>query len=278
MGDIWVFEFKSICVQHKLNCRIGCCVVRCEMSESYDTIPKDRWGDARWIWEQQISGRKNFDSFSFMGTLNDLQGDPNWRSIFDPVKNTEGMTEFLDRLQGHFDLCSAPNNADGSFTVYQHPTRTKRNRKINKKAMIELTRRIINTAIAGFKLSDEPDDAQKLSQIPVIWSDDSSHHFQLTFSKQQENRNGLPLGLSLGEAWEFEIWNEEYFLKSGSVLGNDLDEAVYSLANDPALERYLLQSFQVHDLDVDAQYELEWINNCIFYFDETTCYVTQRPE
>lgn len=240
------------------------------MPENYDTVPKDRWSDARWIWEQQISGQNNFDSCSFMGTLNDLQTDPNWQSIFDPVKNTKGMTEFLDRLQAHFDLCSSSNNADGSINLYQHPTRTKRNGKTDKKAMVELTRRILNTAIAGFELSDEPALAQKLDQVPVLWSDDATQHFQLAFREQQENRNGYPLGISLGEAWEFEIWNEEHFLKSGSVLGNALDEAVYSLANDPALQRYLLQSFQVHDLDVNAQYELEWVNNCIFYFDEKT--------
>lgn len=248
------------------------------MLENYDTVPKDRWGDARWIWEQQISGQKNFDSCSFMGTLNDLQSDPNWRSIFDLVKNTKGMTEFLDRLQAHFDLCSPSNSADGSFYLYQHSTRTKRNGKINKRAMVELTRRVVNTAIAGFELSEDSDQAIKLSQIPVIWSDDPSQHFQLAFREQQENRNGHPVGISIGEAWEFEIWNEEHFLKSGSVLGNALDEAVYSLANDPALQRYLLQSFQVHNLDVDAQYELEWVNNCILYFDAKTCYVTQRPE
>jgi len=188
------------------------------------------------------------------------------------------MTEFLDRLQAHFDLCSFSNNTDGSFNLYQHPMRTKRNGKTDKKAMVELTRRILNTAIAGFELSDEPALAQKLNQVPVLWSDHATHHFQLAFREQQENRNGYPLGISLGEAWEFEIWNEEHFLNSGSVLGNALDEAVYSLANDPALQRYLLQSFQVHDLDVNAQYELEWINNCIFYFDEKNCYVTLRPE
>jgi hypothetical protein len=247
------------------------------MAKKYNKVPAERWDDPRWIWEEQISGRQNFESCEFMGTLNDLQSDKNWRSVFDPVKDTKGMREFLDRLQAHFDLCNPANNPDGSYSVYQHPSRTSVDGIIDKKAMVEIARRHLHTIIAAFELSDEPEDAKKLSQIPIVWNDDASDYFQLEFREQRDKRDGRPLGLSLGEAWEFEIWKEEYFQNSGSVLGNDLDEAVYSLANDFGLQRYLMQSFQIHNLDVDALYELEWINNCVFYFDETSCYVAQRP-
>jgi len=43
------------------------------MSENYDDIPEEFWGDPKRIWQAQISGEKNFDDYSFMGALNDLQ-------------------------------------------------------------------------------------------------------------------------------------------------------------------------------------------------------------
>jgi len=75
------------------------------MKRKYDTLPYE-WttGDPKRIWQAQICGEKNFEACSFMGALNDLQADLNWRDAFKGLEKCTGMAEFMDRLQGHFEI------------------------------------------------------------------------------------------------------------------------------------------------------------------------------
>jgi len=257
------------------------------MSEKYDSVPRDWWGDPKRIWQAQIKGEKNFDSYSFMGCLNDLQGDPNWREAFAGIETSTGMSEFMDRLQGHFNLCNPSQNPDGSFNVYQHPSRTKTSGDIDKKAMVRLTERHIKTLIKGCKLSEMEDLGMEISKHKVLWTDEPLPYFFLPW-KEQQNADDPPKELYESDAWDFQFYMKRtngnpYCFgidRVPKILG-DLEEAVYSLANDFGLRRYLMQSFfkpEEYGLDVNAQYELEWVHNCIFYFYENNCYVTKAPK
>ena len=238
------------------------------MSENYDDIPEEFWGDPKRIWQAQISGEKNFDDYSFMGALNDLQGDPDWRSVFDPIKDETGMQAFLDRLQWHYDLCKSPLNEDGSQFLYMHPNRTFSKNQPDKAKMVELVQRHMRTMVKAFTANGQPENADKLRGIDVSWAE-PEYYNSLEFDEQRALWDGKPLGFYLSEAWDF-----TWYLDGAPEIRGCLYEAVYSLANDFALTRYLMQSFMDHGLDVDAQYELIWLHKGVFYFDETACYVT----
>lgn len=256
------------------------------MSKKYNNVPYS-W-TAKQIWQAQITGEKNFDSYSFMGCLNDLQGDSDWREAFNGVEDCTGMPEFMDRLQSHFDLCKSSQNPDGDFHVYQHPSQVKGNGEIDRDVIVGLAKRHIVTLAKAFRNNEEPETADRLLNFPVEWTDEASHFFALDWRTQLDARDGRPAGFHLWTAWDFET-NPDYFKKfeneyqgcfkngTPSILG-ELMEATYSMANDYALQYYLLQSFMTHGLDVDARYELEWVNKCICFFDENTCFVTKTRD
>jgi len=238
------------------------------MVKKHNTVPFDFFDDPKKIWQAQISGEKNFDEYSFMGALNDLQGEPDWRDVFDPVKDDVGMLAFLDRLQGHFDLCKPPMSADGRQFIYMHPSRTNSENGPDKAKMIDLTRRHMETMVKAFEANGQPENAGKLREINVKWAE-PEYYISLEFDEKRALWDGKPLGFYLSEAWDF-----TWYLDGTPDIRGCIYEAVYSLANDFALTRYLMQSFMDHGLDVDAQYELGWVHKGAFYFDETTCYVT----
>lgn len=241
------------------------------MSRGYDKIPRERWDDPRWIWEMQISGQKHFDSCEFMGTLNDLQYDPEWRTVFDPIKNATGMPEFLERLQSHYNLANPGSNDDGTFHVYQHPSRTNSKGEVSPDQMVALAKRHILTLTEAHKRSGFEEDANRLAGFPISWQSAPCSYHQLEWREQLYARDGRPAGFYHFTAWEFSFG--AYKAGVPEIVG-DLEEAIYSMANDYALQRYLMQSFMDYELDVNAQYELEWVNNCVFHFDESNCYVT----
>jgi len=238
------------------------------MSEKFDDVPEEFWGDPKRIWQAQISGEKNFDDYSFMGCLNGFQSDPEWRSVFDPIKDETGMQAFLDRLQGHFDLCKSPMNKDGSQFLYMHPSRTVSKNLPEKAKLIALVKRHMQTMVKALDAAGQPENADKLRGLGISWAD-PKYYNSLEFDEQIALWDGKPLGFYLSEAWDF-----TWYLDGAPEIRGCLYEAVYSLANDFALTRYLMQSFMDHGLDVDAEYELNWKHKGVFYFDETACYVT----
>lgn len=250
------------------------------MSIKYDEVPEEWLGDTIRIWQAQITGEKNFESCSFMGCLNDLQGVLNWRDAFKGIEHCTGMAEFMDRLQGHFDLCSSAQNPDGSVHIYQHPSRTKGNSEVDINSMLTLAKRHIDTLITGFKRSEMEDMASELAKHPIVWTDQAIRYFFMDWKAQRNARNA-PKELYLYAAWDFRYSEKNYwenrFRDGAPDIVGMLEESAYSLANDYGLQRYLMQSFVTHGLDVDAQYELEWVNNCMFYFYGDTCYVAKRP-
>lgn len=224
------------------------------MSE-FDTIPQERYGDWHWLWTMQISGQKNFDSCSLAGALNGLQSTPDWRSIFDPIKGKAGMKEFMDRLQAH----------------HNRSVRTNFSGKVDPIAMVELTQRHVGSLVEAYRRSGRNDKADRLASFSITWEDSPNSYHELDGHEQLDVRDGRPAGFYLFEAWEFSYCL--YKINSPKIAG-DLEEAIYYMSADYALQRYLMQSFTTHNLDVDAQYELEWLNKCIFYFDKNACYVT----
>lgn len=238
------------------------------MPKKYNKVPFGGFDDPKEIWRLQISGKKNFDEYSFMGALNDLQNVPDWRSVFDPIQDEVGMSAFLDRLEKHFELCKLPITADGRQFFYMHPNRTHDEAGFDKDKMIELTKRHMESMIKAFSANGQPDEANKLRGIDVHWADPEFYN-RLDFDEQRELWDGGPLGFYLSDAWDFAD-----FLDDVPDIAGCLYEASYSLANDFALTRYLVQSFMDHGLDVDAEYELKWVHKGAFYFDENSCYVT----
>ena len=255
------------------------------MSEKYDKVPQEWWGDPKRIWQAQIKGEKNFDSYSFMGCLNDLQDDPDWKDAFQGVDDAAGMREFMERLENHFNLCKSPQNADGSTNIYQHPSRTKSSEALDKQAMVGLVERHLETLIKACKLSEMEDLAIEIAKHEVEWTDEPISYFSLPW-KEQMNATDKPKEVFVSDAWDFQFYmNREngypycFGIDGAPKILGDMEEAVYSLANDFGLRRYLMQSFfkpSDYGLDVDSLYELEWVYNCIFYFYEDNCYVTKR--
>jgi len=239
------------------------------MVKKHNTVPFDFFDDPKKIWQAQISGEKNFDEYSFMGALNDLQGEPDWRDVFDPVKDDVGMLAFLDRLQGHFDLCQSLVSEDGRQLIYMHPSRTQSENGPDKTKMIELAQRHMKTMVKAFEANGQPESADNLRGINVKWAGPENFN-DLTWDEQTALWQGEPLGIYLSDAWDF-----TWYLDGTPEIRGCLYEAVYSLANDFPLTRYLMQSFMDHGLDVDAEYELAWIYKGTYYFDKTTCYVTR---
>lgn len=250
------------------------------MTEKFDSIPSEWFGDPIRIWQAQIMGEKKFEDCSFMGLLNDLQGFPNWRDAFEGIETCTGMPEFLDRLQRHFDLCQPAQNSDGSFHIYQSPSRTHENADFDAAEILELAKRTLETCILAFIRNDMEDRANELASYPIVWTDQPMDYFSLPW-KERQIAIDRPKEFHIYEGWDFEYYEQDYWLnrfRDGvpDIVG-DLEEAAYSLANDFGLQRYLMQSFVTHGLDVNAQYELEWVNNCIFYFYDGRCFVAKRP-
>lgn len=231
-----------------------------------DEIPEDWFEDPIRIWQAQITGEKDFDTCGFMGWLNDFPGMPHWRDAFKGVEDCTGMAEFMDRLQGYFDIRAKDD----------HPSP----KEIDPEAMIALTRRHFDTLVKAYERSGDEAGAEALAQYPIVWTDQPLAYFSLPWRGQQ-NATDRPIKMHLQTAWEFEIADEDYFLgkhKKGTPnIVSKLEEATYALANDFGLQRYLMQSFVTHGLDVDAQYELEWVNRCMFYFYDDHCFVTPKP-
>ena len=190
------------------------------MGIKYDKLPYEwTYGDPKRIWQAQISGEKNFEKCSFMGALNDLQVDTSWKEAFSGLEECTGMKEFIYRLQGHFDLCNPPNNPDGSFNVYHHPSRTKNDSNIDKEQMLSLGKRHINTFAEAYIRNDETEWAEKLLSIPIQWKDDAENFFVLEWREQLDARDGRPAGFHLWESWDFEFNEKGYWdnrLKKGS--------------------------------------------------------------
>ena len=128
----------------------------------------------------------------------------------------------------------------------------------------------MQTMAKAFEANGQPENADKLRGINMEWVE-PEYYISLEFDEKRALWDGKPLGFYLSEAWDF-----TWYLDGAPDIRGCLYEAVYSLANDFALTRYLMQSFMDHGLDVDAQYELEWVHKGAFYFDETTCYVTRE--
>lgn len=227
------------------------------MSQKYDDVPKELWGNPKRIWQLQISGEKNFDDYSFMGCLNGFQNDPDWRSVFDPIKNVFGMQAFLNKLEGHFELCKSPEALNGGQYLYMHPNRTKPIAKIDRKDLTNLANRYIKATAEAYRLSGHLGAAKKMRKYKAEYLSDGSD-YPLD-----------PIDLYLSAAWDFESYS-----KSAPEIVGCLYEASYSLANDFALTRYLMNSFYDHNLDVEAEYELIWKHNAKVHFDENKCFVT----
>lgn len=245
-----------------------------KQTKSYDKIPPEFFGNPKRIWQAQIAGEKKFESCNFMGALNDLQGISNWQEAFQGIEECTGMPAFLERLQKHFDLCEPHNTPDETSFLYQHPSRALNNLKINKDCIIAITQRHIKTLAAAYKLSGQLESSNILNEIPIVWHDSTKSDNEVDLFEEGNGQGAA--GLYINEAWDFSHRNDMYKEGIPSII-HDIEESVYSLANDFSLQRYLMQSFMTHGLDVDAEYELRWINNCTYYFDETTCYVTKAP-
>ena len=223
----------------------------------FDKVSDQFFDDPKLIWDAQISGEKNFESCSFMGALNDLHNVPDWRSVFDPIKNEQGVKVFLDRLQAHFDLCKPSVQEDGRQYLYMHPSRTKQNISHDPETLIELANRFIATTTKAYELSGHLNEAEVL------------RGYEAEYLSATETISLDPPGLYLSEAWDFESYSEN----APNIVGC-LYEATYSLANDFALTRYLMQSFRDHNLDVEAEYNLIWKHHAKVCFVENMCYVT----
>lgn len=234
----------------------------------YDKVPEERATDCVWLWEQQISGEMHFDVDTFAYTLY-----PEMLHVFDPIIDKSGMLEFLSRIRAHFVHSGSQENANGSFAIYQHPSRTPvKNRDIDKiKTLMRRHLLTLHAVLKGGEQDNEETQLDALKTIPIKWLNDAPDFWALDHSLQSDLKNGDPLGF-----YFYDAWDDYGEIKTGtpSIL-YELIEATYTLAACYDLQRYLMQSFFDRELDFDALYELEWKHNCIFFFDETTCYVTQ---
>lgn len=223
-------------------------------------------GDVKRLWRDQIAGIIDFDHGDFIGALSDLQGDPEWKSAFAEIESDAGMADFFDRTQKHFDLCQAPPNADGSVYAYQHPSRTKSSGgEKDQGAMVRLMQRYLETVATAVQ-GEYPEDAVVVRNLNVVWTDDWD-----LVDDDGYARDGAPAKISLYEAMsEIEDVSEK---KGAPKIMSEIREACYGLSACYDLQRYLMKGFHTHEYDLEAWYELEWMNGCSSYFDETTCYV-----
>lgn len=237
----------------------------------YDSVPNYKKLDIIWLWEQQISGRKNFDSCDFSHTLS-----PNMLSVFDPILDKSGTAGFLKRIKDHFELCGPQENDDGTTSMYQHSSRVKSPGSIDHDHAKTLVRRHLKTLKTVIDESgDWEADSKILEDIPIIWKDDADDFHNLDFEDRADLENGGPLDFYFYDSWH------DYGRPKANAPAHilyPLREATYMLAASYDLQRYLMQDFYIEDYDLDAFYELTWKLKCLFYFDDKACYVTrQKP-
>lgn len=236
-------------------------------SPQYDMLTDEYFsGDPKLIWQHQISGAKNFDSFSFLGALTDLSEDPKWREAFTELPNSD---LFIKRLNAFYDLHRNSLDADNDRNyAYFSPTK----KETSENAFENSARDFISLIV---KISDSSGKNQLSDQIK---------NFKIEFvnsgdTNSPDNRIYTALAdIGDDENSIYEIWGDlfaENQKPEWAHIHYCLLEACYGLATDYYLAYWLLEDFYTINLDTQAYYEFVWVNNGSFYIDHNTIHFFQ---
>jgi hypothetical protein len=206
------------------------------------------------MWLDQLSGRRNFEPSWFMGFINGLLEQEDWRGLFADLPNSAG---FVAKLSDFFARHRGGLSGHNCWYPYFHPLR--RN-ALEQDRLIEFAQQHVAELARIAQLAGARELCERLSSLPVVWTAEHSY-------PMPRDSCGLDIEIheTIGDFLDGEDTQAPWF--------DCLKEACYAMAADYDLQRYFMSDYYRIRFEYGAYYEL-WIGGGGLFFHNGQCLVS----